>query len=71
MKLVYVHHRFKRGGCLYRFEVPVCVALAVDVGQRRDDLSEKHPGLLLRQTVLGDDVIKKLSTRTVLERYRD
>ena len=66
-----MHHRFKQGGCLYRFEVPVCIALAVYIGQRRDYLSEKHPGLLLRQTVLGDDVIEQLSTWTVLKRCKD
>jgi len=69
--LFYVHHRNEHGGWLYRLQVPVCVALAVDVGQRRDDLSEEHPRLHLRQAVLGDDIIKQLSTWTVLKRrYR-
>lgn len=50
----------------HRFEVPVSVSLAVDVGHGRHDLSEKHAGLLLRQTVLSNDVIEQLPAWTVL-----
>lgn len=53
-------------GCFYRFEVPVCVSLAVDIGHCRHNLSEEHPGLLFRQTVLCYDVVKQLPTCTVL-----
>lgn len=42
---VTLSHSFN--GCFYWFEVSMCVSLAVDVGHRRHNLSEKHPGLLL------------------------
>lgn len=45
----------------------MCKTLTVDIGHRRHNLSEKNPGLLLRQTVLCYDVIKQLSTGTVLK----
>lgn len=57
-------------GCFYWFEVSVRVSLAVDVGHRRHDLSEKHPGLLLRQTVLCYDIVKQLPTYTILRREK-
>lgn len=44
----------------------MCISLAMDVGHRRHNLSEKHPGLLLRQPVLCYDVVKQLTTCTVL-----
>lgn len=50
----------------YWFEIPMCISLAVDVGHRRHNLSEKHPGLLLWQTVLCYDVVKQLTTCTIL-----
>lgn len=35
-------------GCVYRFEVPVRISVAVHVGHRWHDLPEKHPGLAFR-----------------------
>lgn len=45
----------------------MCISLTVHIGHRRHDLSKKHPGLLLRQTILGNDVIKQLPTDAVLK----
>lgn len=50
----------------YWFQVSVRISLAVHVGHGRHNLSEKHPGLLLGQTILGYDVIKQLPTYAVL-----
>lgn len=43
------------------------IALAVHVGNRSHYLTEDDPGLLLRQAVLRDDVVKQLSAGTVLQ----
>lgn len=63
-----LHHFLHKHDCvLYRFKVPVCVSLAVNVGHRWHNLPEEHSGFLLRQSVFGYNVIKQLSPWAVLK----
>jgi hypothetical protein len=45
----------------------VGIALAVDIRNCRQYLTEDDPGLLFRQAILGDYVVKQLSSWTVLQ----
>lgn len=65
------HIVHKHNYYLYRFEIPVCVSLAVHVGHRWHNLPEKHSGLLLWQPVLCDNVVKQLSTWAVLRQGKE
>lgn len=51
----------------YWFEVPVSEALAVHVSNCRHYLTEDNSGLLLRQAILGNYVVKQLSSRAILK----
>lgn len=52
----------------YWFEVPVGIALAVHICNCRQYLTEDDSGLLFRQAILGDYVVKQLSSWTVLQK---
>jgi len=49
-----------------RFEVPVCVALFMDVRHGTDNLTETDASFVLRQTIFSDNVVKQFTTGTVL-----
>lgn len=49
----------------------MCVTLFMNVGDCRNDLSEKRPRFGLAQSVAIDDVVEQLTPGTILQDHED